>query len=452
MIAIVGGGIAGLAAARRLQAAGREVTVFEAAEQIGGLAATVETGGDPIEQYYHHLSKSEERIVEVIEEVGLGEDLHWPVGETANYVDSTVWPLDKPWEILAYPYLSLYDTFRLGMLVKGVDLRGGIPSFDSYDSLDAYDDVPIEQFVTEHTTRGVYEHFFEPLIEAKFGDRADEVSAAWLLGRVQFRGERDPIRGEYLGYLDGGFGRLIDALIEDVGRDAIQTGARVTDLELADGAVDRITVETSGDSSGPDAEGSDDGEQTARTTTAHPVDAVIVAAMPSVLESLTDYSCPIEFQGTVCSIIAMDEQLTDTYWLNVVDDAPFGALIEHTNFVPPERYGGEHLLYAVKYVDGPEDPFFQRSDDDIEAAWLDGLDDLFEQFDRSAVEWIETARNPRTAPVYERGYLDKIVPTDLSEIADGLYYAGMGSRTQYPERSLDGGIRAGERAADLICD
>ncbi len=40
----------------------------------------------------------------------------------------------------------------------------------------------------------------------------------------------------------------------------------------------------------------------------------------------------------------------DTYWLNIAHDAPFGALIEHTNFVPKERYGGDHLLYVASYV------------------------------------------------------------------------------------------------------
>ena len=64
---------------------------------------------------------------------------------------------------------------------------------------------------------------------------------------------------------------------------------------------------------------------------------------------------------------------------------------------------------------------------------------------------MEIARNPRTAPIYERGYLDMVVPYDLGgEIADGLYYAGMASRAQYPERSLNGGIEAGYAAADAL--
>jgi len=64
---------------------------------------------------------------------------------------------------------------------------------------------------------------------------------------------------------------------------------------------------------------------------------------------------------------------------------------------------------------------------------------------------MKTARNPRTAPIYERGYLDMVVPYDLgASVADGIYYAGMASRAQYPERSLDGGIEAGYACADLI--
>ncbi|PSQ10319.1 protoporphyrinogen oxidase, partial [Halobacteriales archaeon QS_7_68_65] len=332
MIGIVGGGIAGLAAAYRLQQAGRDVRVFEASDDVGGLAATYETRGHRIEQFYHHLSKSEETIVELAEELGLGNAVEWRVGKNAYYVDGTVHPMDKPWEILAYPHLSLYDTFRLGLLTLDIDVRGGVPKRDTYDDLREFEDVPIREFLLDHTTRGVYEHFFEPLLEAKFGSRREDVSAAWLLGRIKFRGERDLLRGELLGYFDGGFHRLIDALVSAVGREHVETGTRVTDVGIVGGAVDSLAVET------------------ASGTATHAVDDVVVATMPNVLEDLTGHSCAIDFQGTVCSVLSLADPLLDTYWLNIADDAPFGALIEHTNFVPPERYGGEHLLYAVSYV------------------------------------------------------------------------------------------------------
>ncbi|MEF8776607.1 MAG: NAD(P)/FAD-dependent oxidoreductase [Haloarculaceae archaeon] len=440
MIGVVGGGIAGLSAAYRLQDHGHEVHVFEASEDLGGLAAVYDTPGDPIEKFYHHLSKSEETIVEVIEDLGLGDELEWRYGSTANYVEGEVHPMDKPWEILAYPHLSVYDKFRLGMLVLDVDVRGGIPSFSTYERLEDFEDVPVKEFVLDHTSRGCFENFFRPLLEAKFGDRWEDVSAAWLLGRIKFRGERDVLRGEILGYLEGGFGTLLDALVDAVGRENVTTGARVTDLDVSGGRVSALTVET--------RNGADSG---APVETSYDVDAAVVAAMPNVLEALSGYECAIDFQGTVCSVISMDEALTDTYWLNVADKAPFGALVEHTNFVPPTRYGGEHLLYAVKYVQSTDDDLWQRDDAGVEETWFDGIEALFRDFERGSVNWVETARNPRTAPIYERGYLEKVVPYDLSEaVADGLYYAGMASRAQYPERSLNGGIVAGFECADRI--
>ncbi|PSP55117.1 protoporphyrinogen oxidase [Halobacteriales archaeon QS_1_67_19] len=462
MIGVVGGGIAGLAAAYRLQQHGHDVQVFEASDDLGGLAATYETGGDRIEKFYHHLSKSEETIVELAEELDLGDKIEWRIGENAYYMDGTVYPLDKPWEILAYPYMSAYDKFRLTMLTQEIDVRGGVPSFDTYENLADFEDVPLKEFIVEHTTRGVYENFFEPLLDAKFGSRKEDVSAAWLLGRVKFRGERDLLRGEILGYLDGGFGQYIDALVEAVDRENITTGARVTDLEIEDGAVRRLTASVE-DAASAESDGTqreteaeaDGGTATEPATTAetHEVDGVVVAAMPNVLEGLTGYECEIDFQGAVCALVTMDERLTDTYWLNIGHDAPFGALIEHTNYIPPERYGGDHLMYIASYIQDYEEDLWQMDDAEIEDRWLGHVEEMFPDWDRSHVTEFRLAKNPRAAPIYERGYLDTVIPYDLSDaVADGLYYAGMASRAQYPERSLNGGIVAGFECADRIAD
>jgi len=203
----------------------------------------------------------------------------------------------------------------------------------------------------------------------------------------------------------------------------------VQGLDIGGGAVESMTVET--------ADGTEE----------HDVDGVVVAAMPTVLESLTGYPCDIDFQGTVCSVISMDESLTDTYWLNVADEAPFGALIRHTNFVPEERYGGENLLYAVSYVQSMDDPLWQADDDGVEETWLSGIEDLFPGFDREAVNWIETARNPGRHPSTRWATSTWSSLYDLSDEGgrwrllrrDGLRSAV--PRTQ-PQRRRRGGLRS----------
>lgn len=435
MIGVVGGGIAGLAAAYRLTQQGFEVQVFEASNNLGGLAATYETRGDRIEKFYHHLSRSEDTIVDLAQNLGLDDLIEWHYKSDAYYVNGTVYPMDTIWEIAAYPYLSFYDKFRLGMLTFGVDIRNGVPSFDTYDSIEEFETVGVKEFVCEHATENAYKRFFRPLLNAKFGSRKDEVSAAWLLGRIKFRGERDLLRGEMLGYFEGGFHQLIDALVKAVGRENIETGSPVTEIGTTDGTVESLNTTTNGE------------------TETHTIDGVVIAAMPNVLENLTGYTCEIDFQATVCSVLSLSESLMDCYWLNIADNAPFGALIEHTNFIPRERYGDEHLLYAVSYVQDPSEDIWQMTDGEAEATWLKGIEDLFPEFSRSSVNWIRTARNPRTAPVYERGYLDMVIPYDLAEeVANGTYYAGMASRAQYPERSLNGGIEAGFACAQRLIE
>lgn len=458
MVGIVGGGLAGLAAAHRLQQRGHEVTVYEAGgpETLGGLARTYETNGDDVEAFYHHLSKNEQTIVDLADEIGVGDEVEWLVGENAYYADGTVYPMDTPWELLAFPYWSLYDTFRLGMLTLDVDVRGGVPSFDTYENLTDFEDQTAVEFAREHTTDNVYETFFDPLLEAKFGSRKHEVSAAWLLGRIKFRGERDLLRGEILGYFEGGFRTFLDALIDAVGRENVVTNARVTDLHTDDGAVDALTVERATEPVAADGAGGGqkDGDETAGPATetlTEAVDDVVVATMPNVLEELTGYPCDVQFQASVCAVVTLSEGLTDTYWLNVADDAPFGALIEHTNFVPPERYGGDHLIYLASYVQEASEWLWQADDDEVQRRWLAGVEELFPAFDRSTVESFRLARAPRAAPIYECGYLDLVVPYDLGdEVTDGLYYAGMASEAQYPERSTNGAVLAGYECADLI--
>ena len=59
----------------------------------------------------------------------------------------------------------------------------------------------------------------------------------------------------------------------------------------------------------------------------------------------------IEYFAALCLLLELDRRFSPYYWTNVADRAlPFVGLIEHTNFVEPERYGGRRFLYVANYL------------------------------------------------------------------------------------------------------
>src|SRR5688572_12529546 len=98
--AVVGGGVAGLAAAYRLMQAGHEVALFEAAPQLGGLVRTFEVGGEPLECFYHHLFTTDTTIVHLVDELGLSERLVWRDSKVGFFRDGRLWDFVTPMDLL----------------------------------------------------------------------------------------------------------------------------------------------------------------------------------------------------------------------------------------------------------------------------------------------------------------------------------------------------------------
>ena len=65
--------------------------------------------------------------------------------------------------------------------------------------------------------------------------------------------------------------------------------------------------------------------------------------------------------GAVVMVLSLKHQLSEEgyYWFNMPKSAgyPFLALVEHTNFVPPSEFGGEHIIYIGDYLDTDHENF-----------------------------------------------------------------------------------------------
>ena len=70
--------------------------------------------------------------------------------------------------------------------------------------------------------------------------------------------------------------------------------------------------------------------------------------------------------GAVVLVVTLDRQLTHYYWHNLPKEAgfPFLALVEHTNFMDSEHYGGDHIIYCGDYLN-PDHEYFSLSKEEL---------------------------------------------------------------------------------------
>ncbi len=114
-IAVIGAGIAGLVAARRLALGGADVDVYERWPGLGGQVATMPVeGGDRLEHYYHHLFTTDREIVALYEELGMGGEIEWLPSSMAIFRDGASHAFTSPLDLLRFRPMSLLGRLRMG--------------------------------------------------------------------------------------------------------------------------------------------------------------------------------------------------------------------------------------------------------------------------------------------------------------------------------------------------
>jgi protoporphyrinogen oxidase len=125
---------------------------------------------------------------------------------------------------------------------------------------------------------------------------------------------------------------------------------------------------------------------------------------------------------------------------------PFVGLIEHTNFIEPERYGGRRFLYVANYLPHGHE-LLSLGADELLARYEGGLRKVNPGFTRDWVRELWLHREPAAQPIVTVGYHERIPP--LRTPARGLVLA---NTTQvYPEdRGTNYAVRLGGDAAEAL--
>jgi protoporphyrinogen oxidase len=430
-IAVVGAGIAGLSAAYDLLAAGNSVTIYEANSHSGGLAAGFrdENWQWHLEYYYHHLFRQDKAIISLVSEIGMEDQLFWPRPITSVIHDGRIVPFDSPKAWITYPGFNLADVARFGLVSAYLRFTNPWKELEKQTA-----DVWLRRWYGDK----IYDTVWKPLLIGKFGPYFQEANMAWMWARLHVRSPR-------LGYFKGGFQSFVDSLVSAVelrgGRIALDNPVSAIE-SLADGTLSLSL------------EGGNDVVDRCLVTTSPNLFSRMAEQLPGeYLGKLVD----LKSMGAVVVVLALKAQLMkETYWLNMPakspdkkgDDIPFLALVEHTNYVDRDYYGGDHIIYCGDYV-VPDHEYFDMSDQELESLFVSPLARINPDFSANWIRKSWVFRTRYAQPVPEVNHSQNI-PALRTPIKN-LFFASMSQ--VYPwDRGTNYAVEIGRKAASMMIE
>ncbi len=420
-IAVVGAGYAGLSAAYDLAREGHEIVIFEANDRPGGLAMGFkEPGWDwSVEAYYHHWFASDQHMLDLIDELGLSQKVRFPRPYTVLLYKDKWYPFDSILQALIFPGLGWgINKIRFGLV--GLYLR----LTNNWQSLEK---ITVDDWMRKWAGNKVYETMWEPMLKGKFGPHYKGINMAWMWARFHARTSK-------LGTYQGGFQAFADDFTEALIGLGVELRFNTPVQEISEQLM--ITTAT-----GPERY-----DRVLVTTSP----GLLSRMVPSLPESYHSGLSNLKSMGAIVLTLALKHRLSEQgyYWHNIPKDQgyPFLAVVEHTNYLSPDYFGGDHIVYCGDYRDQDHE-YFSLSEDELLELFLPPLKRINPKFDPDWVKKSWIYRTKYAQPVPELNHSEKIPP--LKTPLPGLYFASMSQ--VYPwDRGTNFAVEIGRRAAKLI--
>ena len=422
-VVVVGAGVMGLSTAYHALKEGHDVTLLEAAGEPGGMAAHFDFGGLSIERFYHFVCKSDRPTFDLLAELGLSGLVRWVPTSMGYYVDGRLYPWGDPVSLMRFPHLSLLEKLRYGLMMFASTKRSNWHSLE---------DLSAKDWIESWCGKAVYDRLWRPLLDLKFYEYAENVSAAWIWTRIKRVGtSRRSMFQEELGYIEGGSETLVRALVDAIkGRGGLVVlSAPATRIVCLGGRVSGVEV----------------------AAAMYPAEAVI-ATVPTPFVSRLVPDMPEQERmaydaianiGVVCVVFRLKRSVSQHFWVNISDRRfTIPGIVEFSNLRPT----GDVVTYIPYYMPTTH-PKFARDDAlfrDEAFSYLKLLNPALTDDDLMASH---VGRLRHAQPVCPPGFAATLPAVETSiaglQIADTCFY--------YPEdRGISESVRFGREMAARI--
>jgi protoporphyrinogen oxidase len=423
-IAIIGAGVGGMAAALDLRKAGHAVTIYESGSSAGGLAGGFKEPHwqSSVENFYHHWFASDRDMLDLMAELGLSERVVFRRPLTVSYFNGKFYPLDSPLKAITFPGYNFVNMVRFGLVTVYLKYLAQWQPLEPYTC---------EEWMHRVYGDNLYRTMFEPLLQGKFGKHYQDVNMAWFWARFKTRTTR-------LGTFEGGFQAFADLFAEKLGQMGVKIQLNTPIQQISARPGGGVVIQVDG--------GAESFDQCLVTTSPGLLAKLAPALAPDYLAGLLK----LESMGAVVLVLSLKNPLSPEgyYWYSLPKSAgyPFLALVEHTNFVPAEQFGGEHILYIGDYLDTDHENF-RLSKEELLERFLPHLVKFNPNFKR---EWLIKSWLFRTtyAQPIPRVNHSRNIP-ELQTPIPGLFFASMSQ--VYPwDRGTNFAVQVARKAARLM--
>ncbi len=363
-VVILGGGLAGMAAADSLLNQKHEVTILERESFLGGMASSFDYRGFMIPKHYHHIFAHDKITLGYLRRFGLYGNMSWTRIKMGIAVNKRIYDFTSPLSLFNFDYLSLYARLRYGLF--GAYVLGFMNPSSIRDDLDA--SAWLKKYAGNEVTNKL---FYNLYAKNKFNIPLNFISAKQFAFRLK--------AGEALGRF--GYPRAgLHAFVERFERSLVERKCdirknySVRSVDVEKKVVDKIKADVI-------------------INTVPPPNLLKFAK--NLPAGYAERISKVKYTSCITVAFGARDFLSRHYWLNVLDER-VGMLIQHSHLFDGYPY---KVCWATRY--GGSESDLDLSDDEIKKHYLAPVS---KYFPRAEILWSKVFREVYAEPVYDKFY------------------------------------------------